>query len=365
MKIKNISLRNFRNYEMLQLSFENNILFFLGDNAQGKTNLLEAFYYSSTARSFRTSEEKEMVKFNKEFFRIDLNVLRNNKELNLRSVISDNGKYLEINENPVKKVSNFIGQINTVLFCPTDMKLLYSSPKERRKFIDMELGKISSDYMSNLLRYQKLLKERNAILKNNKIDDNHLDIITNQLIDVQIPLIIARDTFLKLLLENASRIYKELSLENCNLIHQYLSFIEIGNKELMYNQMQDKYLKSLNRDKELRVTQLGVHRDDFSLFLDDKEVMKYGSQGQRRSAILALKLGLLDVIYKKIKEYPILLLDDVLSELDKVHRECLFKVIPSEVQTFITTTDINDLEIKELSNTCFYQVIDGQINKED
>lgn len=365
MRITHITLKQFRNYDKLELFVQKNLLFFLGDNAQGKTNLLEALYYASTIRSFRTSNDFEMIQFNKEFSKINIEFQRSQQNTELCVIVNKDGKYIQLDGNPVSKISTVVGQLNAVLFCPMDMKLLFTSPRERRKFLDMELGKISTKYMNDLLIFQKLLRERNAYLKQKTFDSVYFDALNERFIEIQIEIMLARNTFIKLLEQFSSKIYQHLSGEELSLNIVYKSCIDINSKDEMYKSLLKKYERNLSKEKEQMTTLFGIHREDFEIYLDDKNVSLYGSQGQKRSCILSLKIGLLEVIRKKIGEYPILLLDDVLSELDEKHRIALFKVIPKEVQTFITSTELNEKEIKCLPQSSTYSVSRGLITKED
>ena len=365
MKIKKIILKQFRNYNKLELSLNENLLFFLGDNAQGKTNLLEALYFASTIRSFRSSGDIEMIEFNKDFARLDIDLDKNSSSTSISVIVNKDGKYIQKDGNVIKKISTVVGDLNTVLFCPMDMKLLFSSPKERRKFIDMELSKISTKYMNDLLVFQKILKERNAYLKEKSFDSIYFETINERLVEVEVDIIVARYTFIKLIEKYAYTIYRKLSNEDVNLTISYKSCVDILEKEEMKKVLLKKYERALSKEREQMITLYGIHREDFEVYLNDKDVSLYGSQGQRRSCVLSLKIGLLEVIKKKIGEYPILLLDDVLSELDEKHRISLFNLIPSEVQTFITSTELGKREREYLPQACIYTVNGGSIKKED
>ena len=246
-----------------------------------------------------------------------------------------------------------------------DLKLLFSSPKERRKFIDMELSKISTKYMNDLLVFQKILKERNAYLKEKSFDSIYFETINERLVEVEVEIIIARYTFIKLIENYASFIYKKLCQEDTKLTLIYKSCIEVSNKDEMKKNLLNKYEKSISKEREQMITLYGIHREDFEVYLDDKDVSLYGSQGQRRSCVLSLKIGLLEVIKKKIGEYPILLLDDVLSELDEKHRIALFNLIPNDVQTFITSTELGEKERRYIPQACIYNVSGGSIKREE
>ena len=363
MKVKNIELRNFRNYDKLKLSLDFNNLVFLGNNAQGKTNLLEAIYYASTLRSFRTNDDFQLVLFDKEFCKINLQIERQNETKNLQVIVSENGKYIVLDGLPIKKFSDFIGEINAVLFTPNDLKQFYTSPKDRRKFIDIELGKISSKYLNQLLVFQKLLKERNAYLKVKKFDKEYFDILTEQLVNVEVEIMIARAAFLKLIEKFANDIYKKISDDGNILTIIYDSSVDIDDATKMKENLLKKYQHNFDREREIGMTLISCNREDFDMYLNGKKVIDFASQGQKRSCILALKLGLLEIIKMKINEYPIILLDDVLSELDETHRRNLFECIPDGVQIFVTATDIHIDEI--LKDTKYFRVEHGQVYKED
>ncbi len=363
MRINSISLKNFRNYESLDLMTDDLKFVFFGENAQGKTNLIEAMYFASTLRSFRTNEDFQLVKFKEDFCKIHLEIQRKNEKNKLEIIISKNGKYILLDGLPIKKYSDIVGKLNAVLFTPNDMKQFYSSPKDRRKFIDIELGKISPKYLNDLLVFQKLLKERNAYLKQRKIDKNYLDVLTERLIDSQMEIMKARRAFLKMVETYANDLYRKISNEDCTFHLIYKSCVPMNDGEDLKQELHNKYVSIYDREIENGITLLGINREDIDLYLDDKSVIDYGSQGQKRSCILAIKIALLEIIKYKIDEYPIILLDDVLSELDEKHCRNLFNCIPDDVQMFVTTTDIhiNDL----LNNTICYKVNQGMITKED
>ncbi len=363
MKINSLSLKNFRNYESLDLMTNDLKFVFLGENAQGKTNLIEAMYFASTLRSFRTNEDFQLVKFNEDFCKIKMEIQRLNEKNKLEIIISKNGKYILLDGIPIKKYSDIMGKLNAVLFTPNDMKQFYSSPKDRRRFIDIELGKISPKYLNELLVFQKLLKERNAYLKQRKIDKNYFDVLTERLVDSEVEIMKARNVFIQLLESHANKLYRNISNEDYDFKIAYKSCIPISDDETMKRELLSKYSNIYEREIENGITLLGINREDIDLYLDDKSVIDYGSQGQKRSCILAIKIALLEIIKLKINEYPIILLDDVLSELDERHCRNLFSCIPDGVQMFVTTTDIhiNDL----LSNTTCYKVSRGFIKKEE
>ncbi len=346
MFIESVKLRNFRNYKSQNIEFKNGMNLLLGSNGVGKTNLLESIYLLSTTRSHRNDDEKDIISFGEDFAAVEGVVNSNNKKDKLDIILHKNGKTLTVNSVPVKKNSEFIGKLNAVLFSPSDMDLFDSSPRDRRKLIDMELGKLSARYMANLSNYLKYLKQRNAYLKNGNIDDLMLETYTEMLYDCQINIIKERKAFINSLNNYLSYFYNEISGSKNNLQMVYKSFVKEKNDEqLMKDEMKNIYSNLKDRDIVTKMTNNGVHREDYEFYLNNMNVAKFCSQGQKRMVILAIKLSIVQIIYQIKREYPILLLDDVFSELDSDHRTCLLRLLPNSVQTIITTTDIREVSL--------------------
>lgn len=364
MYIEKIKLRNFRNYQQIILDFQPGINVLLGNNAQGKTNLLESMFFLSTTRSHRVNDDKQMIRSNELFCNIECTLNDDGFSKRLAGVIHDSGKTLMISQNPVKKASEFIGLLNTVLFSPTDLELFESSPKTRRKFMDVEIGKISKTYMQNLSLYLKLLKERNNYLKSNKEDYTYLEVLNSQMIECQLILIKRRNELVEFFNKNITKYYQKLSHGQNILQIKYVSVVNCWDEdEKIRNDLESMYSKNQEKDRILQMTTSGIHRDDLLFVIDQKEVSSYASQGQRRLIILSLKLALIDFIKLKTNKYPVLLLDDVLSELDVEKRINLFQLLPDHIQTIITTTDINDLMNLISSSTLIYFVEQGTVSK--
>ena len=293
MKLKSIHLRDFRNYANLDLSLNPNINVFIGDNAQGKTNLLESIYFLSTGRSHRIQDEKLCIRSSQSFGMCRA-VLENNGDVQLKVVLHDKGKTLFYQNQPLKKSSEFIGKMNAVMFSPSDMDLFETSPKARRKLIDVELGKINPFYMDLLSQYLKVLKERNLYLKGNSLDEAYLEVLTTKLVDLQCDIVRFKTAFIDRLNQIISHYYQRLSISNSVIRIHYLGSVEWS--ENIKNDLLDKYQKSLDRDKWFKMTHIGVHRDDFEFYIDENEVVNVASQGQRRLIIVALKCSLIEVI---------------------------------------------------------------------
>ena len=344
MYIDNVKLKNFRNYRNQSINFTSGMNILLGPNGVGKTNLLESIYLLSTTRSHRNDDEKEMISFNEEFAAVEGTVNTKEGRDRLDIILHKNGKTLLINNAVVKKNSEFVGRINAVLFSPSDMNLFDASPKDRRKLIDMEMGKLSAKYMYNLSLYLKSLKQRNAFLKTGD-DKVLLDTYTEMLYDPQIDIIRERNQFINSMNAYLSYFFNQINGEEGHqLMMVYRSMIkEKKDEKEMKKQLKAVYKNILDKDLAFKTTNNGIHREDYEFYLDGKNVAKFCSQGQKRMVILAIKLSIMQIIYQIKREYPILLLDDVFSELDSNHRSCLLNLLPNSIQSIITTTDLREI----------------------
>ncbi len=342
MIIEKIECKNFRNLENLSVSFSDKINVIVGMNGQGKTNLLESIYYLSTTRSFRTSNDSDLIMYDSNISRIDCLMVDDYHKKSLRCLIHENGKSCFISKNPISKTSEFIGNLNAVLFVPSDVDIFSSSPRNRRKMMDIEIGKVDNLYSLYLNKYNTLMKDRNSFFKLGKDDNNLLDILEQQMVDYQTKIITKRIEFIKMINEEMNKYYKIISEDNANIYCKYKSIsekINYLNKDEFLQVLKD----SRDRDRILKSTSLGIHRDDLEFMMNDKYLDSIASQGQRRMVVLSLKFVFIEFVLYKKNKYPILLLDDVLSELDLNKKKNLFSVIPKEVQTILTTTDIDEL----------------------
>lgn len=335
--INNIQLNNFRSYKDLQVELSKNINVFIGENGQGKTNLLEAIYFISNIRSHRTRSDKDLIHVEDDFARIIVNTEKNNKKEKIMCVIHAEGKYFSINNNVVAKTSDILGRINTILFYPNETKIFSDTPSSRRTFFDVEIGKTSKNYTRIFQEFNNLLKDRNRLLKEEKIDKILLDVITKKMIESQLFIINERKFITKFINNKIKNNLKKLSSDEFEIDMTYISSV----KDLNFDEMLSKYNSNIDRDSFARTTTEGIHRDDYEFKTNGVEISKYLSQGQTRLVLLAIKFVLIDYIILKTKENPILLLDDVLSELDLNHQKKLIKSIPNYVQTIITTTEYN------------------------
>ena len=261
----------------------------------------------------------------------------------LSAVIHGKGKTLMIHQKPVSRSSEFIGKLNAVLFAPSDLELFEAPPKVRRRLMDVEIGKVSPRYMQALSAMMKLLKERNSLLKREHLDNAMLEVLDQQMIEQQLTIIAMRRQFIAKMNESLSRTYSALAEEEAQVSAAYHTITEQTEPDAMREEISRKLLENRERDRILKTTSSGVHRDDLSFQLNGRDVLSYASQGQRRMIVLAWKLSLIDFIAERLNELPVLLLDDVLSELDQQKRVNLFSLISPEIQTFITTTEIAEL----------------------
>lgn len=367
MYVKQLSLNDYRNYEELELTFHPGIHLFIGDNAQGKTNLLEALYVLALAKSHRTSKDRELIRHDQKFAAIKGLVEKRQGILPLELYISNKGKKAKVNHLEQGRLSNYIGSLNVVMFAPEDLELVKGSPQVRRRFIDMEIGQISPMYLYYLSQYNKLLHQRNALLKDwkNRLENRPLiEVFTSQLVSMAAKILVQRDYFIRLLESWAGPIHEQIAQgkEKLEIIYQYSTPVEGGmSEEEIVQVLTTKFEEIREREEERGITLIGPHRDDLQFKVNGFDVHSYGSQGQQRTTALSLKLAEIELIKAEIGEFPILLLDDVLSELDDTRRALLLKTIENKVQTFVTNTSLEGTDWPSLQQTTIYQVHQGKI----
>jgi DNA replication and repair protein RecF len=357
--VNQISLSSFRNYQSLDIDFSKNTNILLGKNAQGKTSILEAIYMIGLTKSHKTTKDPDVIQSNAEFAKIKAECRLKDEDIHLEVVISKSGKKAKYNNIEVERLSEYVGLLNVVMFAPEDLNLIRGNPQNRRKFLDLEIGQMSKDYMYNLQNYKKVLKQRNDLLKSMQKETSPnmmlLDIITDQLIDYLIQVVATRKRFIRKINEFALKNYQELSKTKHRLSIEYLPSVKDHYKE----EFQRKYQYDIITGS----TSIGAHRDDVEFYIDDFTIKTHGSQGELRTAVLAIKLALVDFIYEFTKSYPILLLDDVFSELDQERQKGLFDYISDKTQTFITTTELDEQMEKYTHEVHKYLVLDGTIRR--
>lgn len=372
MYIDRLALTDYRNYASLDLSFSPHINVFIGENAQGKTNVMEAIYVLAMAKSHRTSNDRELIRWGQEYGKIEGDVERKYGHLPIELVISKKGKKARVNHIEQNRLSLYIGQVNVVMFAPEDLNLVKGSPQVRRRFLDMEIGQISPVYLHDLLHYQKLLKQRNAILKDNRgkrqFEDVMFDVYTEQFVDKAVQIIKKRYYFLELLQKWAGPIHHGISrgLENLEVSYSTLKELSPGQSD---DEMKDILMKKLaevkTRELDRGITLIGPHRDDLTFMVNGYDIQTYGSQGQQRTTALSLKLAEIELVRQEVGEAPILLLDDVLSELDDYRQSHLLNTIQGQVQTFVTTTTVAGIEHETIRQAAIYEVEDGKVSRRD
>ncbi|MCD8506560.1 MAG: DNA replication/repair protein RecF [Alkalibacterium thalassium] len=371
MYLKKLTLKGYRNYSDAEVTFSNQINVFLGENAQGKTNIMESIYVLAMTRSHRTSNDKELIGWDQDFARVAGTVEKSSGEYPLEIILSKKGKRAKLNHLEQKKLSRYIGHLNVILFAPEDLSLVKGSPSVRRKFLDMEMGQMSSIYLYHLVEYQKVLKQRNAYLKQHrksgKLDQTYLSILNEQLAAEGAELLAQRFSFTRRLENWARPIHSDISQGKETLTLEYASSFSVTSetdKEQLMNDLLKLYKKHEQREKEQGTTLYGPHRDDIRFFVNEKNVQTYGSQGQQRTTALSLKLAEIELMSEMTGEYPVLLLDDVLSELDDERQTHLLKTIQDKVQTFLTTTSLDGVKKELLHHPRIFNVRSGQIEME-
>lgn len=371
MHIEQLKLKNYRNYDQLDISFDNKINVIIGENAQGKTNLMEAIYVLAFTRSYRTPRERELIQWEHEYAKLEGIISKKNRTFPLEMVISKMGKKAKLNRLEQRRLSDYIGALNVVMFAPEDLTLVKGSPQIRRRFIDMELGQIQPRYIYHLGQYQKVLKQRNHLLKQMQIkrakgQDQFtlLQVLTDQLVEHAATLLERRFVFLELLRKWAIPIHYEISRQLEQLEIVYNPTVEVSedtSREKIEITYLEKFKSIAQNEIDRGTTLIGPHRDDLSFFINNKDVKTFGSQGQQRTTALSIKLAEIDLIHNEVGEYPILLLDDVLSELDDYRQSHLLSTIQGKVQTFVSTTSVDGIHHETLKSAELFRVNNGII----
>ena len=371
MRIKKLKVENFRNLENLDIEFSEGVNIIYGNNAQGKTNIIESIYIFSFGKSFRANKDIELLKFDKEYFLSNIEIMKKDRELEMDFGFDkiSNKKMIKVNGVIQKKISDVIGKLNVVVFKPEDIKIVTDSPSIRRKYIDYLISSISKSYLENITKYKKVMEERNNLLKEIKLrlkgsknldetDSNFLDVYDKLLSKLNCEIYNERKRVIEKLNNYIYDIHLKLTenyINNEKLHIKYVSNVA-EDIEKMYNNLS----KSRPNDINKGYTSLGIHRDDYIISINSLDVSIYGSQGQKKSSIISLKLSELKVIEEVIGEKPVLLLDDYMSELDEKRRLKFLDII-EDIQIIITTTHKISIDGKE--NTYFY-VDNGKIERE-
>ena len=361
MIIESMELQHYRNYPALQISFDPGTNIFYGDNAQGKTNALEAVYVCCTTKSHRVSRDKDLIRFGQEEAHIKHQVKKDNVSYRIDMHLKKNKpKGIAVNGIPIRKASELFGIANVVFFSPEDLNIIKNGPSERRRFLDLELCQVNKLYVHNLVNYNKILMQRNKCLKDLSFRPEYestLEIWDEQLIRYGLPLMEYRKQFIDQLNRLIEVVHGKLTGKKEHLVLSY-------EPNVQPEEFSAVLVKNRESDKKQKTTLSGPHRDDMSFFINQIDIRKFGSQGQQRSAALSLKLSEIELVRELIHDYPILLLDDVLSELDRGRQNHLLNSI-NHIQTMITCTGLDDFIGHRFPLNRIFKVTGGEVCKEN
>lgn len=359
MKIDSLKLLNFRSYSSLFLKFDSNLNIIYGMNGAGKTNIVESLYALSLTKSFRTNNDNLMIMKNKNVTKVEADFIINNEKSNYQLILQNHEKKVKINDVKINKISDYVSNIFMILFNPDDLKIIKDSPALRRKLLNIELSQLDHNYILYLNGYNKILKQRNIYLKemyiNGTLSKEYLNIMTEKLVDFGLKIYEIRNNFI-------NEIKKSIS-EN------YLKIFEYGSLNIDYisdfsdsrNNILKKYQSNLKKDLFLGKTSLGIHRDDIDFELDEYSLKECGSEGQQKNALIAFKLSEIEVVKKVKGYYPILIFDDLSSELDKNKINNILGLLSEKVQTFITTTNVNFFSDEIINKAKLIKVNNSQV----
>ncbi|MFZ5353894.1 MAG: DNA replication/repair protein RecF [Bacillota bacterium] len=366
MHINNINLKNFRNYDNLSVELKKGANIFYGSNAQGKTNIIESIYMLSTGKSHRTQKDIELIKWNEDDSKIRVDFERESEKKTIELYIKKNNKkQIKINGVRLNKIGELLGNLITVIFSPDHMKIIKEGPSERRRFIDIILSQVKPSYYYNLTQYLKVLEQRNNLITEGWDDPELLktvDIWDDQLVSYGAKVINDRINFIKMISAYAYDSHKKItdSKEELRLIYKNSFKSDKNDIEAIKTKYYEELDKSRSTDYRRGITQIGPHRDDILFYINGKEVRIYGSQGQQRTTLLSLKIAELELLNNEAQSYPVLLLDDVFSELDTQRQGFLMSFIEN-VQTIITCTDVEYFKNLNIKDFSLFNVSNGNV----
>jgi len=369
MKISKINLLGFRNYSNISISFGKGMNIFVGDNAQGKTNILEAITILALTKSHRIGINPNIIMFNKKKCRIN-GTIRNAKIISKLEVeITDDSKKLRVNKTEIKRVADYISYLNVIVFTPDDLEVIKGSPSVRRNLLNIQLSQLSKDYIQHYNEYNKLLKTRNEYLKilfnNNIADKTYLDIITEKLIEKAIFIYQKRKEYLDYVNLYINKYYKDISGDSGIRVN-YVPNVNFDNfeYETIRKKLKHTFMKNYMKELNYGMTIYGPHRDDFYFEFNEKDLKFFGSQGQQKLAVLSFKLSEIPIFKEFCGNFPVLLLDDIFGELDIKKRNRLLKIINvDDIQSIITTTDLRNINKKYIENADVFEVKNGIVER--
>lgn len=364
MKINSIKVHNFRNYSKIETSFSDKLNIVYGLNGSGKTNLVEAINILILTKSFRLNNDKLLIKRGADKTYIEGEIENNNDTSKYRVTINQDGKKLEINDTRIIKASDYISKLNIILYSPNDNKLITSLPQERRNLLNIEISQIYKEYLLILNRYNRLLKQRNAYLKqmliNGYASKEYLEILTKKLVEYGLIINKYRADFLNDINKYINKIYENIfGYGNLKVIYKS------DFNKLTENQILQKYQEIKNKEINFGQTLIGIHRDDLIFKLDNEMLKDFGSEGQYKNSLIAFRLAELNVMCAIKKSYPILILDDLFSALDREKVNNIFNLLNNKVQTFITTTEIDGIEEKYRQESKIFKIVKGEVKEEN
>ena len=362
MQISSLKLLNFRNYESLELKFSPKVNLIYGNNGMGKTNIVEAIYMLGLTKTFRSNNDTIVIKRGKNIAKIE-GIIKDKILNNYKIIISNAGKRIKIDNNKIVKISDYITKVNIILFNPDDLKMIKDTPSIRRKMLNIEISSMNSEYLLLLTSYNKVLKQRNAYLKalskKSKYDTSFLNILTEQLVTLGLKIMLIREEFINNINSYISDIYYKITHKGSLKLIYKSEFIG-KNKEVLLKMFE----KNISREIFLGKTIFGIQHDDFEFKVDNEIVKEFSSVGEQKNSIISFKLAEIKNIENKLHKKPILILDDLFSELDEEKINNILALIDEELQTFITTTNIANVDKKLLEKAKVFHIKDGEIKEE-
>ncbi len=361
MQINNLKLLNFRNYNLLELSFSSGLNIIFGENGAGKTNIVEAIYFLALSRSFINIEDRNVITYEKEICKIEGEIFDKNTS-NFKIILKNGGKTAKINNNAIIKLSDYISKIKVVLFRSDDLKIIKDSPGTRRKILNIEISQININYLKNLNNYNKLIKQRNSYLKMINLNSNdsleYLNILNEKVVAIGLKIFQERKRQIAFINNKIGYYYHKFSGKESLLIEYSSDYDNLSAEEIL------KKMKTLlNKDILLKKTSFGVHHDDIVFKLDGRNLRLFGSEGQQKSAVIAYKFAEIESIKAQSGVKPILILDDLFGELDQTKITNIIRNLDKDLQIFITTTEITNLDKSIIKNSKKFLVIKGKIEE--
>ncbi len=355
MNITKLELQNFRNYKKKNFSNFSNLNIIIGKNGIGKTSIIEAIYLGSLAKSFKTNNDESLIKNNEDYFRIKIYYYDYLVKKNLELFFDKNGKKTKINSKMQKKLSDFISQYRIIMLSPDELKLVKSSPSVRRNYLNIQISQLNKEYLYFLNNYNNLIKNKNDFLKklllNNNLDQKYLDVLDEKIAEEGLNIYRYRKKYIDLINKYIKGIFKMYEKNN-DIYLNYLSDYELNDKDKIIKQLK----KIRNKEINLGMSTFGIHRDDYEFIHNNNNSKDYSSQGLQKLIILAMKLSEVNIFIKEYNIMPILLLDDLFSELDEKNRNKIFKSLDKEIQIFITTTDLKNINKRLLEKAKIYDL---------